>query len=58
MKILFLELCDLCNALDHLVVGLEPGPVQDRFKALLADFDAVIDRSVGLEAHTPPPEEE
>ena len=57
MKILFLELCDLCNALDHLVVGLEPGPVRDRFKALLADFDAVIDHSIGIEQTAPPAEE-
>ena len=56
MKSLFLQLCDICNALDHLVMGMAPGAEQDRFKALLADFDAVIDHSIGIE--TPAPEEE
>ena len=57
MKTLFLSLCDICNALDQLVMGMAPGPVQDRFKALLADFDAAIDRSVGIEQPAPPEEE-
>ena len=57
MKTLFLSLCDICNALDQLVMGMEAGPLADRFKAVLADFDVLIDRSVGLEAPTPPPEE-
>jgi hypothetical protein len=35
MTTIFRTLCDLCDDLDRAVRALEPGAVQDRFRALV-----------------------
>jgi hypothetical protein len=50
---IFSDLCDVCNDLDHAVLALDPGPVQEQLEQLVARLDALIDRTIGLEVPLP-----
>jgi hypothetical protein len=47
---IFSVLTDICHEFDHAVRALEPGPVQERFAALVARLDEACDLTVGEEA--------
>ena len=55
---IFVTLCNLCDELDTIALGLDPGTVQDRLRELVQRFDQAIDRTIGLECPTTPAEED
>jgi hypothetical protein len=50
---IFSTLCDLVDQLERVTSSLESGPVKDQLERLLEPFDALIDRTVGVEEPVP-----
>jgi hypothetical protein len=46
---IFATLCDLVDELERMTYRMESSPVKDQLESLLERFDAVIDRTIGLE---------
>jgi hypothetical protein len=50
---IFSDLCDLVDQLERVTSRMEAGPVKDQLERLLEPFDALIDRTVGVEEPLP-----
>jgi hypothetical protein len=46
---IFATLCDLADDFERTVRDLPSGPIRDRLEDLVQRFDAVIDRTIGVE---------
>lgn len=49
-KSLFVTLCEIVAEFEGLTARMESGPIKAQLEDVIERFDAVIDRTIGLEA--------